>query len=553
MRELARVDPIRPRDRWTRKLDFIVWPKYGTFGRSRWYQVRRAWDESAHPRVPAGSPDGGQFGEGGGGGGGSDRPSSGKGGKGKKGKVKGVEDFRKDKIEVNSNKTDKFIESWNDAIGLDPGEFHEKFTGGLKSTMEISHRYHEHSDGDVMTNELRIDGKLLDENGRNIGTYTREIDLKNNKAESAYFALNSGAQGKGEGKQLLAANVALYQELGLDEVKVHANIDVGGYAWAKYGYVPTEDSWDTLRGTLREKLDEGGGGGGGYTPDEWEAMSSSNQDAVFEHWAEASKEEFHDSEVESWRESGEPLQEAKYELARDYYLVIHGEGNWATDAMKEWREGRDESVKPIPFTNEQILEAIVVDYARQGDGSDDPEIDFDDDKLDELGADLVDPTLPGIEEIKPHELLTEDMRKGIKAELTHAFNKKAEKDADDKDPPDYIDDSIEEQQRDVWDNMSDRERMRYAERNDLVESISDDYSSEGPAVLVDDEEKQMLYELLNEEDPKTIWALADSPGGKELLLGSDWYGAIKFSDKDTMTRFNAYVGGAKPSAAKAAA
>jgi hypothetical protein len=30
--------------------------------------IARDWDESKHPRVPAGSPEGGQFGEGGGGG-----------------------------------------------------------------------------------------------------------------------------------------------------------------------------------------------------------------------------------------------------------------------------------------------------------------------------------------------------------------------------------------------------------------------------------------------------------------------------------------------------
>ena len=394
----------------------------------------RAWSEADHPRGESGpgtTP--GSFVAGGGGGGEGGKPKGGRGGggKGKKGKVKSVDDFKKDKIEVNSNKTDKFIESWNDAIELDPGEFQQKFTGGLKSTMEISHRYYEHGDGDVMENEIRINGKLLNENDSIIGTYTRDIDLKNNKAESSYFAMNEDYQGKGEAKTMLAANVALYQELGLDEVKVHANIDVGGYAWAKYGYIPTEDSWDTLRGTLREKLDENrGGGGGGYTPDEWEAMSSSNQDAVFEDWKERSRDEFMESEIESWRESGEPLDQAKYDLARDFYggdagATAHAP-EWAVKGMEEWREGRDESVIKIPFTNAQILAAVSVDYSKGREGRDDPEITFDDAVLDSLGADLVDPSFPSMEQTKPHELLTESMRNGIEAELIASFNKRAE-------------------------------------------------------------------------------------------------------------------------------
>ena len=199
MRELARSDPVRPQDRWTRKLDEVVWPKRrGVFGRYGW--VQREFDESKHPRVPAGSPAGGQFGSGGGGEQGELWPGKFPKSRPKK-KVDSVADFEKDKVHVVTTKPEKFLEAWNDAIGIEPGEFHKQFTGGLKSTMEISHRYYEHADGDVMENELQINGKILDENDRAIGTYTREIDLKNNVAESSYFALNSGAQGKGEGKQ----------------------------------------------------------------------------------------------------------------------------------------------------------------------------------------------------------------------------------------------------------------------------------------------------------------------------------------------------------------
>jgi hypothetical protein len=33
-------------------------------------------------------------------------------------------------------------------------------------------------------------------------------------------------------------------------VAVHANIDVGGYAWARFGFVPKQSDWDDLRKSL---------------------------------------------------------------------------------------------------------------------------------------------------------------------------------------------------------------------------------------------------------------------------------------------------------------
>ena len=199
---------------------------------------------------------------------------------------------------------------WENAVKLDPEEFKTKFLGKVNATMEIEHFYREESEGGVGRNEMRISGNLLNAQGNRIGTYTREIDLVDNSAESAYFSIHSGAQGGGIGKELLRSNVALYQQMGLEKLKVHANIDVGGYAWAKYGYVPDDNSWDSLRGDLREKLSESTGERTS-TPESWEEMTTDQQEQAFEAWQETGFEEFYDSEVESWRDSGGALVESK--------------------------------------------------------------------------------------------------------------------------------------------------------------------------------------------------------------------------------------------------
>jgi hypothetical protein len=38
--------------------------------------------------------------------------------------------------------------------------------------------------------------------------------------------------------------------MGVKKVTLHANIDVGGYAWARFGFTPTQRSWNDLRESM---------------------------------------------------------------------------------------------------------------------------------------------------------------------------------------------------------------------------------------------------------------------------------------------------------------
>lgn len=483
--------------------------------------VVRAWDESEHPRVPAGGPGGGQFGEGGGGGSSGGAEYSGSQlelwpglfppATGPKGEAK-LDDFEKDHIELDRatksdpEKAGKFLQVWNDRVQSAPHDFRNQFLGGIKGTMNV--RF----DDEAETMEL--EGKLQGESGNNIGSYTRTIDFKENKAVSEFFALSSRETGKDVGKRLLAANVAMYQKLGLDEVEVHANIDVGGYAWAKYGYVPTRSSWNSLTSELIENI----GGGGGGEVSSWEEMSDDQQSTIFETWKQDTQSEFYDSELENWHESGRALDDAKVQLADEY----DSEVKWANNAVDKWR-----SEHPTPLTNKQILDAVEVEYrSTSGDGRNDADFTLDDDKLTELG-------------------LPEDGRDALVKQLSNSFDGRAQDLESELDPPSYIDDSVSELQTDTWDNMRDRDKFRWASDHDaLPEAEGGSSTLEG----ADSEEIETLRELAEESDPKAIWAIADSDYGKPLLLGTDWNGTLDLHDQETMDRFNAYVGKEKPKA-----
>jgi hypothetical protein len=442
----------------------------------------------------------------------------------------------------------KFLERWNDVVDTAPAEFKKTFLGGMPGTMNI--RFDERADS------VSINGSLQDERGNTIAEYSRDIDFDDKYAYSAYFKVRSSEQGGDIGKRLLAANVAMYEKLGLEKVKVTANIDVGGYAWARYGYVPTASAWDQLSGQIEHRIDQMTGRaergrratGDTYSPESWDMIGESDREHIQSRWMRDTHEEFLESEIESWRDSGAPLNEAKLALA----LNFDRHADWAKDAVQDWREqfsstGPDEyDENKVPFTNEQILAAIEIDYSsRYDDGREDPDISFDDEKLSEpKGYEPTQATLPGIEPIEPHEYLTEEMRDGIEEALTKAFNAKAESDAGDVEPPDFSD-SVAEFQNEHWESMEDDAKYDWASRNDELpeyeieeEEEEEEFEPEGE---VEDDTAGALRKLAESSDPKAIWRIADSPHGKDLLLNTHWSGVIDLKDKETMDRFRAYV------------
>jgi hypothetical protein len=444
----------------------------------------------------------------------------------------------------------KFLERWNDVVDTAPAEFKKTFLGGMPGTMNM--RFDERSDS------ISISGSLQDERGNTIAEYSRDIDFDDKFAYSAYFKVRSAEQGGDIGKRLLAANVAMYEKLGLTKVKVTANIDVGGYAWARYGYVPTASAWDQLSGQIEHRIDQMTGVASRREreplhPVRWDDIGEYHRDRIQSRWMRATHEEFLESEIESWRDSGQPLNQAKTDLADEF----DGTNEWAKDAVQDWREqfsstGDDEyDENKVPFTNEQILEAISVEYSsRYDDGREDPDISFDDEKLSEpRGYEPTQATLPGIEPIEPHEYLTEEMRDGIEKALTNAFNRKAEDQAGDAEPPDFSD-SVAEFQSEYWSSMDDDAKYDWARDNDELPEITmedDDEDEEEfePEGEVEDDTANALRKLAESSDPKAIWRIADSPHGKDLLLNTHWAGVIDLKDKETMDRFRAYVSRAK--------
>lgn len=87
--------------------------------------------------------------------------------------------------------------------------------------------------------QFRANFHILDSAGNKVGDAERIFQIDSEGVPFVlheYIKLKKNVRGAGFAKRWNSNNEALYRELGFKEIRLHANIDVGGYAWAKQGY-----------------------------------------------------------------------------------------------------------------------------------------------------------------------------------------------------------------------------------------------------------------------------------------------------------------------------
>ena len=91
--------------------------------------------------------------------------------------------------------------------------------------------------------ETRLDGisKLIykgeNSKGEEFELIRRFVERKGSiSVEHEVFVIPESIQGKGMSKKLFKELFSQYENMGIDKIELFANLDVGGYAWAKYGF-----------------------------------------------------------------------------------------------------------------------------------------------------------------------------------------------------------------------------------------------------------------------------------------------------------------------------
>jgi len=78
------------------------------------------------------------------------------------------------------------------------------------------------------------------------GDFSLKRSFAKNIAYHDLLKVPIDAQGKGFSKELFQSLYKQYQNAGIREIRVTANIDVGGYTWAKYGFSAKAESYDDI-------------------------------------------------------------------------------------------------------------------------------------------------------------------------------------------------------------------------------------------------------------------------------------------------------------------
>lgn len=76
--------------------------------------------------------------------------------------------------------------------------------------------------------------------------------------EHASFKISEKKQGKNIAKKIMRKHFAEYKKMGVDKITLFANVDVGAYAWAKYGFTPKKSEWERIKPAIQKKIDKFG-------------------------------------------------------------------------------------------------------------------------------------------------------------------------------------------------------------------------------------------------------------------------------------------------------
>lgn len=223
--------------------------------------------------------------------------------------------------------------------------------------------------------------------------------------------------------------------------------------------------------------------------DEWGALSGDDQQTVEEKWKEDNYYDYLQSEQDNWLGNDAPA-EAAAKVAED--------DDWKAEWLGDYLADRTANGEPrIPYTAQQLHDAIKIDFDRNHalgysmntlkngeDGKDNLDISFDDEKLSEPDNIIKGQmTLPGIEEKDHSSALTPEMRKGMESSLRDAFWDKAETELEHLKPPDYLVESAHENLDQVWSEMDDGDKFKYAEGNTDVLGQYKEAAANGPITM----------------------------------------------------------------------
>lgn len=133
---------------------------------------------------------------------------------------------------------------------LDSAKLERTVVGGRQARLNVLRLYWNKMDINVTKSggnmKIDITNNVGEANSSNPEVLKIEKEIKNIDGGGEMVAkvhllqIPDSAQGSGINKRLFKSDLALFEARGVDKINLKANIDVGGYAWFRYGFVPKD-------------------------------------------------------------------------------------------------------------------------------------------------------------------------------------------------------------------------------------------------------------------------------------------------------------------------
>lgn len=144
--------------------------------------------------------------------------------------------------------------AWTRHVPMAPAEFQRLLLAGMPRPTDSSRR-HVWLGWNGEGNRLTLCFYMLAPDGSRLLSDVRDFDFGRGYVVHRELELDGDWQGQGIARQRLVNALQLYPALGLPAIRLNAGNSVGGYAWARMGFLPPAWNWTVLRQGLRDRLD----------------------------------------------------------------------------------------------------------------------------------------------------------------------------------------------------------------------------------------------------------------------------------------------------------
>lgn len=144
---------------------------------------------------------------------------------------------------------EEFLKRWNRGMRRPPQRIYDVLAADMPQKFSIEASYWVHSKECRLGFEVKKDGKSL-------MTAARSFDMEEKKVSHDRFVVTENARGMGIATVFLRNSMRLYKRMGIEKVTVMASMANGGYTWARFGFLPGQQSWERLQDRLKKRLSE---------------------------------------------------------------------------------------------------------------------------------------------------------------------------------------------------------------------------------------------------------------------------------------------------------